>query len=242
MTSEQLGRAAAAVSSLPRLGAGESLPAAAQRSLETMLGRPVGDVRIHVSSVAETLGAEAFTTGRRIVFAPGRLDLGSDRGLALVGHELAHVGQALAFKQSADGDTPTDDDERTARQQEATIQRIVEQGCPEGPRMELRRGAPPPPVRHERSGAPSAVAATAVWTGGGPGQVVQLAPLLEAAGGEVGPGQPAPMAGLVAAAPPPDQTVAGPASPDIALLARQVYAVLRAQLRAERDRHGVYGR
>jgi hypothetical protein len=245
MPSEQLGRAAAAVSTLPTLGAGEPLPAAAQRSLEAMLGRPVPDVRIHSSPVAESLGAEAFTTGRRIVFAPGRLDLGAGRGLALLGHELAHVGQPLAFKQSAGaGEPPTDDDERAARHQEAAVQRIIEQGWPEGPRMELRRDAPPPPPP-ARPDRPAPTLAGSGTPGVAAGPVVQLAPFLESVVDNVRPDgvghdEMVPMARP--GAPPPDEGAAAAASPDIALLARQVYAVLRAQLRAERDRHRVYSR
>ena len=92
-----------------------------------MLGRSLGDVRVYSSPVASALGAEAFTTGRRIVFAPGRLDVRSSPGLALLGHELAHVGQSLVFKQlPGAGDAPIDAEERAAREQEAVVQRIVE--------------------------------------------------------------------------------------------------------------------
>jgi hypothetical protein len=49
-----------------------------------------------------------------------------------------------------------------------------------------------------------------------------------------------PLARLVAADAAPDKPAA--AAPDVDRLARQVYAILKAQLRAERDRHQLYGR
>ena len=210
--------------------------------METLLGLSLADVRVHSSPVAETLGAEAFTTGRRIVFAPGRLDVVSGRGLALLAHELTHLGQPLAFKQLAGaGDTPIDAEEGAARQQEAAVQRIVENGWPDGPPMELRRAAPPPsPLVRRDPGAETP--ATDAWSAPPTSQMIQRAPASEPAVDGVGPHEPVPIARLSAAAAPAEEAAGGAASPDVALLARQVYAVLRAQLRAERDRHRVYSR
>ena len=67
--------------------------------METLLQRDLSAVQTHESPAAEALGAEAFTSGERIVFAPGRMDFRSARGLAVVGHELTHVGQPLAFRE-----------------------------------------------------------------------------------------------------------------------------------------------
>ncbi len=45
------------------------------------------------SSQASELGALAYTQGENIHFAPGQFDTGSQRGQALLGHELTHVVQ-----------------------------------------------------------------------------------------------------------------------------------------------------
>lgn len=58
---------------------------------------PASPVRVHTDAkagaAAQALHAEAFTFGRDIFFAPGRFDLSTPRGLALMGHELVHVKQ-----------------------------------------------------------------------------------------------------------------------------------------------------
>ena len=58
---------------------------------------PAEPVHIHTDSkagaAAEALNAEAFTFGRHIFFAPGRFNLATSKGMALLGHELVHVKQ-----------------------------------------------------------------------------------------------------------------------------------------------------
>lgn len=61
--------------------------------MEDAYAQTFSEVRIHESSVASDLGARAFTSGEDIVFAPGTLDLDSDEGRRLLGHELTHVVQ-----------------------------------------------------------------------------------------------------------------------------------------------------
>jgi hypothetical protein len=55
------------------------------------------DVRIcrgtEAAASAWALGADAYTVGNRIMFAPGRYDPGSARGQRVLAHELAHVVQ-----------------------------------------------------------------------------------------------------------------------------------------------------
>ncbi|MBS1720467.1 MAG: DUF4157 domain-containing protein [Armatimonadetes bacterium] len=57
----------------------------------------MGGARFHTGPVAEAasrdLGARAFTIGRDVFFGPGEYDPHSAAGLALIGHELTHVGQ-----------------------------------------------------------------------------------------------------------------------------------------------------
>ena len=45
------------------------------------------------AALARALGAKAFATGDDIVFAEGRFQPGSSRGVELIAHELAHVAQ-----------------------------------------------------------------------------------------------------------------------------------------------------
>ena len=76
--------------SLPPRG---SLPPAIRRDAEAIVGTSLADVRVHESAHAATLGAHAYTSGKDVVFAPGRYDTTSREGLSLLGHELAHVAQ-----------------------------------------------------------------------------------------------------------------------------------------------------
>jgi len=61
--------------------------------METALGQDFSEVQIRESPIVKQLGAQAFTTGNQITFAPGSLDLDSRQGRELLGHELAHVVQ-----------------------------------------------------------------------------------------------------------------------------------------------------
>lgn len=64
---------------------------------EPRLGTDLGDVRIHDGGVANetavALNAHAFTTGKHVVFAPGKYAPGTDEGRRLLAHELAHTIQ-----------------------------------------------------------------------------------------------------------------------------------------------------
>ncbi|WP_211367989.1 DUF4157 domain-containing protein [Pseudoxanthomonas sangjuensis] len=74
-----------------------ALPPALNGELARHYGRDFGDVRIHADAEAGAsalaLGAEAYTVGRDIVFAPGAYRPGSIEGRRLVAHEAAHVLQ-----------------------------------------------------------------------------------------------------------------------------------------------------
>lgn len=61
--------------------------------LELILDSDLSTVRIHETEAAAAIGALAFTRGENIYFAPGQYAPRSQQGLALLGHELAHVLQ-----------------------------------------------------------------------------------------------------------------------------------------------------
>lgn len=241
--------ALAAIWSLPSLGAGEPLPTIVRRPMEALLGRDLASVRLYTSPVASALGAEALTSGERIVFAPGRLDVRSRRGLALIGHELAHVGQPLAFKQSPGaGPAVVDKEESEAERQEAIIRRIAEEGWPMGPRMEVRRRAwttddrrpssivSPSVVPRQSSVLDSATGLRFERLTVQPGPAQPVIQRARADGrGPVGPFSESAIAPAAIGA---DQ----PGAPDLNALAQQVYSLLKARLRAERDRHQLYPR
>jgi hypothetical protein len=229
----------AAVEASAALGPGEPLTPELRRQMQPHLDRPLGEVRLHTSPIAQMLRAEAFTSGQHIVFAPGRLDPTTPTGLALLGHELTHLGQPLAFKtESSAGTVHEDSGEQAARQQEEKIHAVIENGWPQ-PTGRAYRHTPQP---H----APTAGFA-------GSGAAVQRAVVInemeatpaqqdgEAAQGsngqnaaQAGSGQSSGQAGRGAPS-------AAPAA-NIDVLAKQVYSILKDRLRAERTRHDLYGR
>ena len=75
------------------LGAGAALPSPVQAKMEQSFGVELSSVRVHQGSEAGAMGAQAFTQGTDIHFAPGRYDPHGAEGQELLGHELAHVVQ-----------------------------------------------------------------------------------------------------------------------------------------------------
>ena len=73
------------------------LPDGVNAELSQHYGRDFRDVRIHTDAQAAqaalAIGAEAYTVGRDIVFAPGAYRPESSDGLRLIAHEAAHVVQ-----------------------------------------------------------------------------------------------------------------------------------------------------
>ncbi|HYH09210.1 MAG TPA: DUF4157 domain-containing protein [Thermoanaerobaculia bacterium] len=55
----------------PMRGAGQPLPAPVLQRMESLFGAKFSDVRVHVGADAAKLGAQAFTQGSNIYFAPG---------------------------------------------------------------------------------------------------------------------------------------------------------------------------
>jgi hypothetical protein len=73
---------------------GSSLHPTIRREFEGAFGVDFGGVRVHRESVlAPELGAEAFTHGSDIHFAPDRFVPETESGSRLIAHELAHVVQ-----------------------------------------------------------------------------------------------------------------------------------------------------
>jgi hypothetical protein len=79
---------------------GAPLDARTRSFFEPRLGWSFGAVRVHTDEAAartaQALGAAAFTVGADIAFARDRYDPRSERGRALLAHELAHVVQQAA--------------------------------------------------------------------------------------------------------------------------------------------------
>ena len=74
-------------------GPGQALSAAVRSRMEDAFDFRFDAVRIHEDGAAAAAGAIALAHGTDLHFAPGHYDPGNERGLALLGHELAHVVQ-----------------------------------------------------------------------------------------------------------------------------------------------------
>ena len=77
-----------------------ALPTDVRSDMEQKFGHDFARVRVHAGSEAgasaAALGAEAYTVGNDIVFAPGRFAPSTAAGSRLLAHELAHVVQGRA--------------------------------------------------------------------------------------------------------------------------------------------------
>ncbi len=77
--------------------AGQPLDERVRADFEPRFGHDFSRVRVHTdgraAESASRLGARAYTSGRDIVFGPGRYDPASPSGRGLIAHELAHVVQ-----------------------------------------------------------------------------------------------------------------------------------------------------
>jgi hypothetical protein len=84
-------------------GGGSALPGAVRRKLEPSFGLEFSDVRVHAdakaASMAESIGAQAFTHGNDVYFGKGAYDPGSPGGQHLLAHELTHVVQQTGSAQ-----------------------------------------------------------------------------------------------------------------------------------------------
>jgi Domain of unknown function (DUF4157) len=85
-------------------GAGSPLEPALAQQFGSVLGRSVGDVRVHTDETAASLtravSARAFATGRDIFFAAGEYRPHTPQGRELIAHEVAHADQQLGAPMS----------------------------------------------------------------------------------------------------------------------------------------------
>lgn len=73
--------------------AASALPDAIRTQMESSFSADFSNVRVREDASATALGADAYTQGSEITFAPGRLQFSSQEGKELLGHELSHVVQ-----------------------------------------------------------------------------------------------------------------------------------------------------
>jgi len=82
---------------LQNLGPGQPLDASTRAFMEPCFGHDFGHVRVHTDAQAaesaRAVNALAFTVGRDVVFGPGQYAPATQRGRALLAHELTHVVQ-----------------------------------------------------------------------------------------------------------------------------------------------------
>ena len=82
---------------IPSASVGRPLDERTRGDLESQFNADLSSVRVHTdtpaAAAAETLGADAFTTGSDIYFAEGRYAPGTRDGQHLLAHEVAHTVQ-----------------------------------------------------------------------------------------------------------------------------------------------------
>jgi hypothetical protein len=93
-----------------RTSIGKSLDHPVQRRMTNIFGAHFNDVQVHTGEEAAAatrhVGAEAFTLGSNIYFAPGRYQPDTHTGQALIGHELTHVIQQASLPSLGNGRVP----------------------------------------------------------------------------------------------------------------------------------------
>jgi hypothetical protein len=113
--------------------------------MEHLLGRDFGEVRVHsepiAARMAAALRADAFTVGRDIYFGRGRAKFDTPSGMALLGHELTHVGQRQEIGRPRPGGAlQAQDEEREALSSELTLRHALPDGRAESlqpPRLSM---------------------------------------------------------------------------------------------------------
>jgi hypothetical protein len=78
----------------PSSSSGSSLPQPIQAKMENSLGADFSQVKVFEGSHVSAMGAEAYSQGNEVHFAPGKKDFSSQAGQSLLGHELNHNKQA----------------------------------------------------------------------------------------------------------------------------------------------------
>jgi len=215
--------------------------------MERVLGSDLGAVRVHTgpqaARAAAELRAEAFTTEQEIFFGAERARFETPSGLALLGHELAHVRQRMGItRPRIPSALRAQAEEEEAQQVEETIRRTLGPGptvepltllsawLAGGPTQEGeavrrtgRRGRPTArPIPAHRPARPTLELATA--------------PVGRAAAMETAPGAAEPVAPAGTAAEAGEETA--PPEVDVAAIAAQVYEIIKRRLAIERERSG----
>lgn len=98
---------------------GRALPGDTRARFESSLGADLSSVRVHTGAESQTaaaaVGARAYTLGQDIHFAAGKYEPGSDGGMHLLAHEVAHTvqqaGGAQRRQHKLDVSTPGDSHE-----------------------------------------------------------------------------------------------------------------------------------
>jgi hypothetical protein len=112
---------------------GRPLDEPVRTDMETRLGADFSDVRVHTDGAAhesaESVNAEAYTSGTHIVFQRGRYDTASDTGRETLAHELSHVVQQrsgpVAGTDTGDGLAVSDPADRFEREAERVAAQAV---------------------------------------------------------------------------------------------------------------------
>jgi hypothetical protein len=114
--------------------------------MERRFGADLGNVRLHTGASAQVMSrllrAQAFTSGRDIFFAAGKLDPDSARGRLLLAHELTHVVQQGAVEQNPPAEEAETGSETPADFEKAESEVTNEEGSPP---TQAVAGAPPTP-------------------------------------------------------------------------------------------------
>ena len=84
-------------------GRPRAIPEPVREKMGASLGMDFSSVKIYESPLVGQQGAEAAAMGNEIAFAPGKFNMGSFSGQALLGHELAHVAQQARGEVSGGG-------------------------------------------------------------------------------------------------------------------------------------------
>lgn len=84
-------------------GRPRAIPEPIREKMGASLGMDFSSVKIYESPLVGEQGAQAAAMGNEIAFAPGKFNMGSFSGQALLGHELAHVAQQARGEVSGGG-------------------------------------------------------------------------------------------------------------------------------------------
>ncbi|MGH9058352.1 MAG: DUF4157 domain-containing protein [Acidimicrobiales bacterium] len=119
-------------------GGGRPLEAGLRSEMEARMGQNFSGVRVHTdgaaSDSARSVGAEAYTSGRDVVFQSGRYSPDSDTGKQMLAHELTHVVQqsrgAVEATPVGGGIAVSHPSDRFEREAEANAARVMSGPAP----------------------------------------------------------------------------------------------------------------